>query len=313
MPREESNAVASLFESISKFGSLGEILALGSGFAWAVAVIVFRILGRKIHPLGLNLFKTVLAFVLILPTTLLLGQPLVPDASSRNIALLLISGIVGIAVSDTLFFESLNKIGASPLAIVDCLYSPFVIALSYLFLGERMTGWQLFGVVLIISAILAVARHRNDERLSPKDLAAGIILGVLAVFLVAVSIVMIKPVLDSTSVVGATEVRLFAGSAALALIVPFHPGRRRILSPLADFSNWRALLPTSFFGSYLCLLLWLGGMKYARVSVAAALNQLNAIFIVILAAIFLKERLTPWKIIAVALAFAGAYLASKPL
>jgi drug/metabolite transporter (DMT)-like permease len=53
-------------------------------------------------------------------------------------------------------------------------------------------------------------------------------------------------------------------------------------------------------------------MKYARVSVAAALNQLNAIFIVILAAIFLKERLTPWKIVAVVLAFAGAYLASKP-
>ncbi|MGZ5555388.1 MAG: EamA family transporter, partial [Candidatus Aminicenantales bacterium] len=50
-----------------------------------------------------------------------------------------------------------------------------------------------------------------------------------------------------------------------------------------------------------------------QASVAAVLNQLNTIFIVIIAAIFLKERLTGWKILAVILAFAGAYLASMHL
>jgi drug/metabolite transporter (DMT)-like permease len=53
-------------------------------------------------------------------------------------------------------------------------------------------------------------------------------------------------------------------------------------------------------------------MKYAQASVAAVLNQLNTIFIVVIAAIFLKERLTAWKIAAVVLAFIGAYLASMP-
>jgi drug/metabolite transporter (DMT)-like permease len=301
-----------LATAVERIPSIGEIFALGSGLVWAVAIILFRILGRKIHPLSLNLFKTVLAFVLILITVLVFGQPLFPDVPARDIVLLLISGVVGIAVSDTLFFQSLNRIGASPLAIVDCLYSPFVIGLSFLFLGERMTGWQLFGVVLIVSAILTVTRHKSEERVSRKDLVSGIAFGVLAVLFIAVSIVIIKPVLDSTPLVWSTTVRLFGGTAALALFVPFHPDRRRILAPLADLSNWRALLPASFFGSYVSLLLWLGGMKYARVSVAAALNQLNAIFIVVLAAIFLKERLTPWKIVAVALAFAGAYLASRP-
>jgi drug/metabolite transporter (DMT)-like permease len=46
--------------------------------------------------------------------------------------------------------------------------------------------------------------------------------------------------------------------------------------------------------------------------VAAALNQLNTIFIVVLAALFLKERLSLWKVAAVVLAFAGAYLAATP-
>jgi drug/metabolite transporter (DMT)-like permease len=73
------------------------------------------------------------------------------------------------------------------------------------------------------------------------------------------------------------------------------------------------MVPASFFGSYFSLILWMGGMKYAKVSVAAALNQLNTIFIVVLAAVFLKERLSLWKVAAVILAFVGAYLAARPL
>jgi drug/metabolite transporter (DMT)-like permease len=123
---------------------------------------------------------------------------------------------------------------------------------------------------------------------------------------------MVKPVLGSVSIVWATLVRLAGGAAALGLLVPFLRQRRAILAPLAVRGNWKALVPASFFGSYLSLFLWMGGMKYAKVSVAAVLNQLNTIFIVIIAAIFLKERLTGWKIAAVVLAFLGAYLASMP-
>jgi len=54
-------------------------------------------------------------------------------------------------------------------------------------------------------------------------------------------------------------------------------------------------------------------MKFAFASVAAVLNQMNTIFIFILATIFLKEKATPWKIAAVVLAFIGAFLASYPL
>ncbi len=291
---------------------LGEALALSSGFVWAVAIILFRILGRKIHPLSLNLFKTSLAFVFTLMTLFALGQPLFPEAAGRDTILLLLSGLIGITLSDTLFFHSLNKIGASLLAIVDCLYSPFVIGLSVIFLKERMTLLQIFGVILIISAILAVTRHKPVGPISRKDLIEGIGLGILAVFFIAVSIIIIKPVLGSVSLIWATTIRLFGAVVTLALFVPLHPKRKQILKPLFEWSNWKALIPASFCGSYLSLILWLGGMKYARVSIAAALNQLNAIFIVILAAIFLKERLTIRKAVAVALAFLGAYLASQP-
>jgi drug/metabolite transporter (DMT)-like permease len=131
-------------------------------------------------------------------------------------------------------------------------------------------------------------------------------------FFVALGIVMVKPILGEVSVFWATFVRVAGGAAALALFVPFLGNRRAILAPLLEPRNWKALVPAAFFGSYLSLMLWMGGMKYAKASVAAVLNQLNTIFIVIIAAIFLKEKLTGWKLLAVVLAFLGAYLASLP-
>ena len=278
-----------------------------------MAVILFRISGRTIHPVGLNLAKTVLALAVMVPTLLVLGEPLAPAVPFETTGLLLLSGILGIAVSDTLFFYALNRLGASLTAIVDCFYSPFVIAMSFVLLGERLTPVQLVGAALVLSAVLTLSKEGQLEKIGRKDLALGILFGVLAMFFVAFGIVMVKPVLGSVSVYWSTFVRLAGGSLALAVLVPFLRNRRAILAPLLELRNWKALLPASFFGSYLSLILWMGGMKYAQASVAAVLNQLNTIFIVIIAAIFLKERLTGWKILAVILAFAGAYLASMHL
>jgi len=292
--------------------SLGEILALASGLVWAIAVILFRISGRRIHPIGLNLAKCVLALGFIVPTLAVLGEPLAPAVPASTTGLLLLSGVLGIAVSDTLFFYALNRLGAGLTAIVDCFYTPFVIGLSFLLLGERLTVVQLVGAALVVSAVLTLSKEGKIEKLDRRDLAAGILYGMLAMFFVALGIVMVKPVLGSVSVFWATFIRIAGGAAALALLVPFLRNRKAILAPLFERRNWKALVPAAFFGSYLSLILWMGGMKYAEASVAAVLNQLNTIFIVIIAAIFLKERLTGWKILAVLLAFVGAYLASMP-
>jgi drug/metabolite transporter (DMT)-like permease len=66
------------------------------------------------------------------------------------------------------------------------------------------------------------------------------------------------------------------------------------------------MLLGTLFGSYLSLMAWLAGFKYSQAGVAALLNQTSTVLIVLLAAVFLKERLTRVKLVAVALAFTGA-------
>jgi drug/metabolite transporter (DMT)-like permease len=289
---------------------LGEILSLLCAIIWASAVIFFKKSGEKVSPLGLNLFKNVLALVLLVPTSLVLGITLAPKTSFFDYSLIIVSGILGIALSDTLFFKSLNLLGAELSAIVDCLYSPFIIILSFFFLHENMNGLQIFGVLLIVSAVLTVSRKENRKNISRRDLSLGILFGVLAMALVAVGIVMIKPLLDHSSLVWVVEVRLLAGCLGLCVFLLFQPRRKKIIGSLFTVRNWQYMLPGSFLGAYLASVIWMGGMKYTQASISSALNQTSNIFVFILAVIILKEPVNLLRVIAIILAFVGVVIVS---
>ncbi len=303
-----------IFGSPQAFAGLGEVLSVVSAVLWAVSVILFRVAGERVHPLGMNLFKNLLAVVLLVPTTLAFGQRFGSGGlPGGQTALLFLSGIVGIAVADTLFLEALNRLGAELMAIVDCAYAPFVIVLSMIFIGERMTWLQTAGVGLILAAVLMITFRRPDPGADRRRILSGIGIGVVSLFFQAAGIVMFKPVIGNTTILWTAFVRMAGGAAGAGLVTLFHARRREILRSLAVPANLRALVPASLFGAYISNVIWLGGMKYLLASVASALNQLNTIFIFILAAVFLKERVTAVKVAAIAVAFAGAILASAAL
>ncbi len=287
---------------------LGKLLALGSALIWAFAVILFRISGRTVHPLGLNLVKSLVSCLFILPSLWLLHQPVVPSLPLESYGLLFLSGIIGIGISDTLLFESLNRLGASLSAIVNCSYSPFVIILAFLFLFEKMTLWQLAGVAFIISAVVMISLKNSLNHISRKELVIGIILGLLAMFCSAVSIILMKPVLAGSSILWATLVRTVGGLAFLYPVIHFHSKRSQIYKSILSFKNWKPMLPGSFLGGYVALVAWMAGMKYAMVSEASILNQMNSVFVFALGVVILKEQATQKKIFALGIAFGGVVL-----
>ncbi len=300
------------FESLQGLPFRGEILSVGAALIWAIAVLLFRVSGRTVPPLALNLFKNSFAVITLLLALLVLGRPILPKTPLQGYGLLALSGLIGVTVSDTLFFGCLNLLGASLTAVVDCLYSPFVILFSFLFIGERLDARQFLGVAFILSALLLLAWSKERGLPPRKDLILGIGLGTLAMITLAASIVMIKPMLAGSSVLWATFWRMTAGAVALGIVLPFHPRRRMILRPLLLNRNWRPMVPGALLGASISPVVWMAGMKYTLVSIAAPLNQLNSIFIFLLAAIFLKETITRAKIAAVGLATLGAFLVSWP-
>jgi drug/metabolite transporter (DMT)-like permease len=287
---------------------LGQIFAILTAISWAFAVILFKKSGETVHPVALNLFKNLLAMVLLVPTIFLFGEPVRNLFDTDEYVLILLSGALGIGIADTLFFKSLNLLGAGLSAIVDCMYSPSIIILAFLWLGETLSIAQMIGIVIIISAVLTISKADNGKIITRHDLVSGIALGILAMATMAVGVVIVKPILDRSPLLWLTEVRLIGGAIILVIVLLFHPGRRRIISPRMDRRSWAYTIWGSFIGAYMAMILWLAGMKYTKASIAAALNQTANIFIFIFAALILKEPITPRRLAGIALGVSGAFI-----
>lgn len=288
---------------------LGKIMALLCAVVWAGAVILFKLAGNKIRPLALNLYKTALTVSLLFPVLLLLKVPLFPAAvPGKHWLAVAASGILGIAVSDTLFFACLNRLGAGMTAIVDALYAPFVMTATWLVLLQKPRLEQIGGALLVIAAVLVVAYRKSGSPLPTRRIMGGIFFGVAAMAIMAVSIVLMQPVLLGVPVLWVTELRMLSALAVLLAMFAWQKDRRQLLAPLWQkgsrlYAFWGALL-----GNLLSMTLWVGAFKFTSVNSAAVLNQTNTVFVVVLASVFLKETFTRRRLLATALAVAGSVL-----
>ncbi len=287
---------------------IGEILSLVAAVVWALAIVLFKKSGEHVHPVALNTFKNIVAAFLYLVTILLAGGTLFEPLAVGDFWLLIASGAIGIALGDTLLFACLNMIGASATALVGMLYSPFIIALGILWLGETLTALQVVGVALIIAAVFETTRMKERHTIERRRWLLGIAIGVAALASMAVGVVMVKPVLDRAPLLWAVEVRLLGGVAALLLYLAFDPRRGQVLRTLLVRDSRAATVSSSIVGGYVAMIFWLGGMKLTQVSVASALNQTNTIFVLLFAAWLLHERITRTRVAAIVVAFAGAIL-----
>jgi len=288
---------------------LGKIMAMLCALVWAGAVILFKLAGDRIRPLALNLYKTLLTVTILFPFLLLAGIPLFPaGVPGKHWLAIMASGILGIAISDTLFFACLNRVGAGITAIVDALYAPFVMTATWLFLLQRPRLEQVGGALLVIAAVLTVAYRKSGSPLPTRRVMSGILYGVAAMAVMAVSIVLMQPVLSGASVFWVTELRMLAALAVLLAMFAWQKERRQLLAPLwqkgsRHYAFWGALL-----GNLLSMTLWVGAFKFTAVNSAAVLNQTNTVFVVVLASVFLKETFTRRRLLATVLAVAGSLL-----
>ena len=286
---------------------LGEIFALAAPLCWSVAVILFHNTGKVVPPLALNFFKNSLALILFALTMIVMGQPLLRSHPLSSYAVLFLSGVIGIGISDTLFFITLNRVGAGLQAIINTSYSPSIILLSFLFLGERLGPVQVAGVVIILSAVLSLTWPSKSRRepLPRRIVVIGVLLGLATTFTQAISIVIIKPQLGELPLLWANFWRLGGGLVASAFLLVIIPGGRVSLAALREVRIWPLMIPGSVMGTYVSLLFWLGGMKYTLASTAAALNQTATLWTFALAVFFLHEPVTGKRLFGLVLGVVG--------
>lgn len=285
---------------------IGEFYALTCALLWGTAIILFKHAGNSMSADSLNLIKNFTGVALLLPTAFAFEGANLPDLSAFDWLIVIATGYFGIAVADSWYFQALRHLGAGRTAIVGSLYSPFVIILSILILGEQLDWWKWSGFVMVLTGILIVVYQRHYQDIDRSELVKGVSLAACSVFLTALGVVLMKPVLENQGFFWIVTLRLLAGAMGLMIYLIL---RKRLLGTIAIMLDgqhkWSSIMTASVLGSYLAMMFWLAGFKYADASVASVLNETSNIFVILMAWLFLKEELKPRKILGVVIAFTG--------
>ncbi len=285
--------------------SQGDIYAITSGIFWSFSVILMRISGYSIPPVPLTFFKSFIAIIGFGTVLLFVGDPLLPEYDGLVWTRLVVSAVLGISIADTMFAAALNRLGASLQALADCIYAPAMTVVGFLMFGEALTAVELLGGALVVSGVF-VGLVRTKEIENSRDLIAGTALAAGAHITMAVGILMVRDVIQGGSLVWIAGFRFAVATIALGAFAIFKGQGRSLTMGFQRRDIWKHTIPMALLGPFLATLFWIAGFKYETVGRAAIYNQLSTVFIILLAWLLLKEKMTPRKLTGVALAIVGA-------
>ncbi|MEA1996763.1 MAG: DMT family transporter, partial [Gemmatimonadota bacterium] len=144
----------------------GIVLLLISSLIWSVYANLVKHILRTENSLQAFTFTCVSATVLFFPFMILRGNPgRLLGASPGLIALVIISGIIGIAGANSCYYLSIKRIGLAKSANL-ALAQPFLVGVvSFLIFGEILTMVQwIFGAVLLAGCALVISVEGQNDR-----------------------------------------------------------------------------------------------------------------------------------------------------
>ena len=284
----------------------GELAALSAAFLWAASSTVYSLLGQRIRPLQLNLYKGLVAIALIGITLIIKAQPLTLEWGSLR--LLLLSGAAGIGLGDTAYFAALNHLGARRTLLMETLVPPMAALLALLFLGEQLSIAAWCGVFVTILGVIWVITERTDSTaVGGTSFVRGIGWAMLAAIAQAGGAVLSRSAfLQSTiSPLWSTSVRLSAGTLVVLLLMLV----RRQSSSSEIKIVWSVkligvIIITAFGSAYLGIWLQQTALKFTLTGVAQTLLATSPLFVLPIAA-GMGDKISPRAIFGVLVAIAG--------
>ncbi len=294
---------------------IGGAAALIAALLWALAAVIFRKLGENIPPIELNLVKGCLAVTMMIVTSLVLREQL-PLISGLTLFLLAMSGIIGIAVGDSAYFESLNQVGPRLALLLGVLSPPLAGIISYLFLHESLRPIAWLGIVITLAGVAwVILQEQSDGMHTRKHLWRGIWFAILASSSQAIGAVISRyALLDSNiSALQTAIVRLVAGIASLAilLVILKKPAFIWLRKPetiqISRGQLFGLLALGCCVGTYSAIWLQQVSLEYAPAGIAQTLLSTSPLFILPIA-IIRGEKVKLKSIMGVLVAFVGVVI-----
>ena len=139
--------------------------ALVAAFIWAWASIVYGDFMRGINPITVNFLRMLYASLILLIPAIVFGFNAGAVWGS-------LSGLLSLAVGDSLYLMSINYSGVSIAAPVSYTYIPIAVLMATL-LGEPLTIYRVVSGLLAVLGIYLLSRERTRITIRGIALALG--------------------------------------------------------------------------------------------------------------------------------------------
>src|SRR5258708_6771009 len=111
--------------------TIGILAALGSAASWAMGAILFKKLSEQISSPGMALVKSFISAAILGAVLLVVGG--FARVHAAPLVWLIVSGVVGIALGDTLFFAALRELSPHTLVVLMTSGQILTVLLAVLF------------------------------------------------------------------------------------------------------------------------------------------------------------------------------------
>lgn len=279
---------------------IGILAALASAASWGFGTVMFDRLGKVIPYAGITFLKGAFSIVLIALIAFCHGG--LVNVSMRDFLYLALSGIIGIAIGDTLFFKSLQDLGAKIQVLYFMLGQVMTMLLSFLFLGDLLTIQEYIGSAVLLTGIIFVTWGKQEDHPNKRR---GILLGLVSILCFSVSSIMVKVAIGEIDVISATFYRMVFGTVSVLFV---GIGANKIKSwtaPLKDVKVLALFLLNVVVISLGGFMLSMLAIKEISVSLASILSTTEPVFVLALAYFINHERLALREIFGAALVIIG--------
>lgn len=141
----------------------GDIFMIIGALFWAIQILALDHFGSKMDSLELAFGQFLVTAILGLIVSLLIESgPMVPGIDAW--VPLLYSGVIAVGIGFTLQVFGQNKVDPALAALIMSLEAVFALLGGMLLLGERLSGREWFGCVLMLSGVILVQLRGQQQK-----------------------------------------------------------------------------------------------------------------------------------------------------
>jgi drug/metabolite transporter (DMT)-like permease len=277
-------------------------------FFWSCNWIIGRGLHDQVPPLAMTFYRWLFALVILAPFAI---PHVIRDwpALRRGAKALIPLGVVGIGSHNALAYVGLNYTTATNGVLLNSVIPVMIVALSFVFLRQRLSVRQALGIAISLGGVLAILSHGSLSELRALELNRGDVFVLLSMLLWSSYTIgrrLRPPGLSMLSFLFALAV---IGDLA---ILPFYLAESALGRPMVwTWGAFAAFAAVGLFSSVLAYIFWNRGVEQVGANVAGLFVHLMPVFGALLAWLFLDERLRAFHVIGIALILAGIYLTTR--